>query len=111
MLLLLVLICIEFAHSARSDTTSHHSFLDPKSSFRFNFDCGEWGDAKCNAAKLDLAQVGQLIAKELRFKYPVLVCANLSDIPVPPNPMIKSRDVANTTMRKMFSMFLAYNRS
>ena len=81
-------------------------YFPPESSFQFNFDCQAWGDDRCNAAKADLAQVGWMIASELFFNVPVLVCANLSNIPVPPNAIIKSRDVANTTMKSMYSKLL-----
>ena len=56
-------------------------FLKPEQSFLFNVECNGWED--CDNAETTLADVGALIAKELKFKIPVNVCVNVSEQVLP----------------------------
>ena len=105
MLLLLSIILITNSSFAMTLNQSN-VFLSPAKSFEINFDCRGWDQVKCNKAKTDLRVAGGLIAKEIGFYVPIYVCANLASV----DRADESRDVANTTMRKMFSMFIVYNR-
>ena len=69
-------------------------------------DCGSWNVTKCQAAKDDLKVVGNLIANELYFKVPVLVCVYVANVTLPPEPDILSHHIANTTMITMSSKSL-----
>ena len=81
----------------------NRTFLAASKSFVFTVDCGSWNVTKCQAAKDDLKVVGNLIANELYFKVPVFVGVKVVDVPLPPEPKIRSRHVANMTMNKMAS--------
>ena len=107
MILFLFVVLIDFANCwygpIPSPTGPRHGYLPRNESFRFHFDCTGWDIHKCDSAKTALAEVGELIATELLFYAPVVVCAKLSSVPVPPQQPIKSQDFASTTMRSMYS--------
>ena len=105
MILLLVVVLIDFASCLEEGSiiNPRHGYLAMNESFKFHFNCTGWDTPKCNAAKADLAEVGELIANELLFRVPVMVCAKITNVPLPPTESTHSRYFANTTMRSMYS--------
>ena len=106
MILLLGVVLIDFASCITpvADTNNpRHGYLARNESFKFDFNCTGWNIPKCNAAKADLAELGELIADELLFRVPVMVCAKLTNVPWPPSGLTHRSYYANTTMRSMYS--------